>query len=258
MPILVESLIRGKNAPTCVRVNTTVREAVRLMYANDFSQLPVLDNRGHVVGLFTDAALTQILSSNDPKIYLNDSVSKWKTRDAEVVGMKREIFDVAKHLAHARAVVVAQDDHKVVGIVTDYDIAVFMAEWSYGFTLVEDIEKKLRGYIVRVFPPAKLTAALFKAFGTDKQDSTKPGRQYDDMSLHDHVQFITYKDNWPEFAPYFGEKQAFTDLMQEVIPIRNQIMHFRGKLTHTQMKDLEKALNWLRNCPHVPMSPSEA
>jgi CBS domain-containing protein len=90
MPLLVDRLIRGKTPPLSVRVNTTVHEAVRLVYENDYSQLPVLDNRGHVVGLFTDAALTQILTSNDPKIYLNDSVSKWMTRNAEVVGVKKE------------------------------------------------------------------------------------------------------------------------------------------------------------------------
>lgn len=253
MPMTVDDLIANREL-TWVAQGTPVRDAVKLMVDRDYSQVPVIDSRGSVLGLFTERRLAQEANQGSITYVLDGPVEQFIERPPVVIGRTRSVYEVAALLSRVCGVVVAEN-HKAIGIITDYDIAAFLVQWSEGLALAEDIEKRLRGYIEHVFTtPHALNAALHAAFGHDRKDMSKPGKAYDELTLHDHGQFITSDDNWPRFEPYLQPKKLFTHYVELTRPIRNQIAHFRGTLTHEQLITLKNVPQWLERCPRVPTS----
>jgi CBS domain-containing protein len=247
----VGDLVRDQQL-TCVPKEMLVRDAINLMFEHDYSQLPIQDDDGRIVGLFTDRKLTQaVLMGLGCEIH-EWPVSQWMEEAPRVVPRNFGLYNAARLLKDTYALVVGEHG-KPVGIVTDTDIAVFLADWSRGLVLIEDIEARLREYIKRVFPTTQsLDTALHHAFGTARDDTNKPAKKCDELTLHDHVQLVITAHNWPRFEPYFRSKTAFTNLLNQAIPIRNQIAHFRGKLTPVQIAKLEAVVQFLARCPRVP------
>jgi CBS domain-containing protein len=252
MPKRVRDLIR-KQELAVVPSAATVREAVKLMFERDFSQVPVIDERGDLAGIFTEQVFTRALYLNAAASgFLESSVREWMVTMTERVHLGDSIYDIMPKLARTYAAIVIQND-KPLGIVTDYDIAAFLAQWSEGIALVEDIETRLRAFIVRVFPTENaMEAALYHTFNKHLKPEDKRFRTYGKLSMWEHVLLIETDANWPHFEPYFKPKATFHHILEPVDDIRNQIAHFRGDLTPAQLKTLQAAASWLERRPHVP------
>lgn len=257
MPRRVKDLIEMQKLEV-VHESASVRVAVKLMFENDYSQLPVRDDEEKLVGLFTEQNFTSILYFDAASGVLDTTVREWMLTMPPTTNPKMSIYDIMPVLAQHYAVVVVEHE-KPKGIVTDYDIAAFLAEWSEGIALVEDIETRLRVYIEKVLPTENgRQAALYRAFNKNREAGDPHIRTYDKLSFSEHVQLITTEgkdekdNNWKCFEPYFSPKSTFRHLLEPVDEIRNQIAHFRGTLTSAQLKTLRTAARWLESRPHVP------
>lgn len=250
MALTVGEVVRGHQITT-VRQDTLVRDAVTMMIDNDFSQLPVVDEQGRCIGLLTERKLTTAIMMGVGCHVVDAPVRQWMEQSVKIVNPNYSIYKAAQALTDTYAIVVGVDS-RPIGIVTDYDIAAFLAEFSQGLAHVEDIEKRLRGYIERIFPtPESRTVALFKAFGAHRDNANEPARAYEELTLREQTQLILAKGNWPSFEPYFGSKATFQSLLNQAARIRNQIAHFRGKLTPGQLAQLEATRDFLHGCPRV-------
>ena len=58
MLIPVGQLLEGRPPPTCIAQGASIKAALDLMMQNDFSQLPVVDADGRLVGLISEQAIT--------------------------------------------------------------------------------------------------------------------------------------------------------------------------------------------------------
>lgn len=251
MPPTVREVI-GNRGLVSVKADMTVREAIRLMVAGDYSQLPVLNGHGHVLGLFTERRLTQEVHQGTVSAIMDQPVRHFIDAPAKVVGPWRSIYDVASLLTETYAVVVIEDS-QAIGIVTDYDIATFLVGWSRGISLVEDIEKRLRSYIEHILPTNEARdAAIYQVIGHDRRDKTKPAKPYDELTLYEYKQLIISDEYWPRFEPYLGPRDLLIGYIEIARPIRNQIAHFRGTLTPDQLAALRNVHSWLERRPPVP------
>ena len=251
MPARVQELL-GDRHLTYISPDASVREAIEKMVRDDYSQVPVIGDEGHVLGMFTERRVSQEVRQGTITHILDMPASMFMERLTPVIGYKRSVYEVAKMLADTDAVVVA--DHGIaMGIVTAYDVAAYLASWSEGWALIEDIEKRLRGYIKHVFTTKNaLDAALHQAFGHDHQAPALPAKVYEDLTLHEHATLIKAEGNWPRFAAYFQDKTLFVKYMELARPIRNQLAHFRGQLTAEELVTLKNIQQWLESCPRVP------
>lgn len=247
----VERLLEQMERPLCVVRGTPVIEALRLMVEHDYSQLPVVDEEGDLVGIVSEQSFTRTyFHLNDQVSMLNLAVEYFQV-EACTLTPDRTLFDVIDRLKKEYAVVITED-RKPVGIVTNYDIAHFFRDISEGLILIEDIEVTLRGFIKHAFPKSRaLLAALMKAFGADRRESSRPAREYDRMTFIDHVQLITAEENWLKFEQVLGPKEYFRQMMQQVGDIRNQTVHFRGRPNAVQLDALKKASHWLEHRPRL-------
>lgn len=251
MPFSLRQLLAGRPAPVCAPRNMPVKEALDIMIGNNFSQLPVINQDGIFIGLVSDQRLLRDSYHLRSTIILDQRVGQCLT-PTEPLGLDDDLFKALDRLERASAVVVVEGG-KPVGILTDYDTTHFFREIAEGLIFIQDIELTLRQYIERAFPdePA-LKAALFIAFGVDRRDTSKPAKQYNDLTLGDHIQLIVTEQNWARFQQAFESKELFSGWLESARKIRNQLTHFRGQVSKTQLDALQRALNWISNCPKLP------
>src|SRR5690348_8382780 len=125
MPQTVGELIRGHRPLATVPFDATVRDAIEVMVEYGYNQVPVLDERGRVQGLFTQQALALAFHLDIASTFLDSPVEQFMERPGLVVGPSRSIFDVARLLRQQRVVVIGQQNAPI-GIITDHDIAVYL------------------------------------------------------------------------------------------------------------------------------------
>jgi CBS domain-containing protein len=240
----VEKLLKP-DKPICIRQDKTIREALHLMVANDFSQLPIVDVEGKLTGIISEKSIVRKYNLINGSVSLLDLTVDHCQTSAVTLPPSEDLFKALDQLKNVYAIVIV-DDREPQGILTDYDTTRFFRDIAGGLLLVEDIEVTLRKYIEAAFPEDNpMQAALMHAFGHNRQDATKPMFEYDKLSFAQHIQLITTERNWSKFKGIFEPKDLFTKIMDQVGDIRNQLAHFRERLDAVQQDALEQARSWL-------------
>ena len=244
-------LLLQKSEPTYICKDKTIREALQLMIANDFSQLPVVDAQNNLTGIISEQTIVRKYHLVNGNVSLLDLTVDHCQTPAVTLPSNEDLFKALDLLKDVYALIVV-DDGKPKGILTDYDTTHFFRDIAGGLILVEDIEVTLRKYIEAAFPDDNpMQAALFVAFGKNHQDQTKPAYEYHKLSFSQHIKLITTERNWPKFEGVFEPKKLFTTIMEKVGCIRNQLAHFRQRLDPVQQDTLEQARIWLASRPKL-------
>lgn len=245
----VQQLLEGKDAPVVVKRADKVSAALAVMVKNDYSQLPVVDSAGNLLGMITEQSIISTYYHTGGAVSIFDlTVDNCETKPY-TLPQDRDIFEALDLLESVYAIVIV-DGKRPQGILTAYDATHFFRDLSEGLILVEDIEVTLRQYIETVLSDENtMQAALLKAFRPDKQDPTKPGKEYDELSFGEHVQLIATEHNWEKFHTFLEPKEMFIRLMNQVGQVRNQLAHFRGRIEPIQYDALIRARDWLSSRP---------
>ncbi len=117
---------KAKNVQQLIAIDptTTVRQALDLFKANDISQLPVIE-KGRPVGTVVDNDLmSAVLEDN---AVLDTTVKKLMEPAFPVIGVGAPIEHAIDFLKKKDSAVLIEEDHKIVGILTRYDVIEYMA-----------------------------------------------------------------------------------------------------------------------------------
>jgi hypothetical protein len=250
----VEKLLPNKGQVVTVNHTETVRDALHKMVQHDFSQLPIVNDHGDLVGMISVETIARTYFHLGEK----ETLSVLPVQDCRerplTLTPEADLFEALDLLQKAYAIVIVEG-RKPIGILTNYDTIHFFRNITEGLLIVEDIETTLRQYIEAVFKQKnQMQAALMRAFKPDKQDSTRPARTYDKLNFHQHIQLITTEGNWSHFEPFFKPKNLFTHYMEGVNQIRNQLAHFRDEIDAIQADLLRLSRDWLEHRPKPPLS----
>lgn len=108
-----------------VLIGSSVEEAVRKMIEHDVECLPVIDSEGVLHGLITfrDIVTKAVLSRRDVR---DVKVEEIMSRNLVTCSPKSTILDVVKLMKnkHLRRIPVVDSDNKLLGLVTDFDLAI--------------------------------------------------------------------------------------------------------------------------------------
>ncbi|MEJ2710532.1 MAG: DUF4268 domain-containing protein [Anaerolineales bacterium] len=248
----VERLIQGRGKPLCVKQDQTVREALALMVENDYSQLPVQDEQGRLMGLISDEVINRRYYHLEAAVPLLDLSVDHCTTPVVTLRKDRDIFEALDRLKDVYAIVITDEDDSPIGILTDYDMAHFFRDLTEDLLIVEDIEISLRQIVQTVYTDEeRLNQALIHSFGESKQHPGEPNRSFERLSFGDLTRLITHPANWQGFERVFGHRELFDRLMNHVRQNRNQLAHFRGQLDTLQHDVLKNAQNWLAARPKL-------
>jgi len=149
MLFTVQQLIADRPAPTIVGPEQTGLDALHLMIAHNYSQLPVVDDASRLVGLITGDSLLRAANN------LGVLPKELRVKDAQLkprtAGVDSDVFDLLDDLKAAAAVLIVDAAQQLVGIVTDYDAMEFLRRRAEDVMLVEDIETSLKDHIRAAF-----------------------------------------------------------------------------------------------------------
>lgn len=249
MAIQLKELIKGRGKPLCVEVNLSIRDALPKMIANDYSQLPLIDQYGKLAGIITEKTILKTYLEFSDTFSLDIPVNSFSTF-AEKMSAEDELPLALDRIKNAEVIVIVDEMNRPIGILTDYDTNLFLRNLYEVYTLLEDIELKLTNLIEAILQTDEMkTTALFKAFKPDRRDQTKPAKQWNDLSLHEKVQLITAEGNWNKFEATLNPKNFFVDRIEKVGKIRNGLMHFQGKPNSAEYQTLKNVAEWAKLLP---------
>jgi cystathionine beta-synthase len=116
---------KSRNMPQLVAVDpiTTVRKALDLIKEHDVSQLPVIE-KGHPVGTIID---NEIMSAVlEDRTLMDSPVSKIMSPPYPLIGAGSPLEHAVDHLKARDSAVLIEEDHKIIGILTRYDVIEFL------------------------------------------------------------------------------------------------------------------------------------
>ncbi|MBX7132748.1 MAG: CBS domain-containing protein [Fimbriimonadaceae bacterium] len=256
MPYPIKNIIEGNSKPLTTSIEESAATALELMVEHDYSQLPVVDQAGVLVGMVSSESIlrsVRAFKQLPEHLRVQDCYKKVSAylEDAE-------LFDVLTGLEDDAAVVITDGEGRVSGIVTDFDTARYFRQRAENAMLVEDIEVTIREYITLAFPNRSTIAAddfacaIEQAKIPDQELIPKATAQgakgFEDLNFSQYVSMWLCKDRWPQYAPVVSvDRLAIGKMLNRVRLIRNKIAHFRGDVTNAESADLTTCRDWLQN-----------
>lgn len=251
----VKKLLADRGKPLCVYQTETVRDALVKMIANEYSQLPILDDDDRLVGVISERVITRTMHFVDEQTSVLSLPVTDCQEDATVINADSDVTE-ALDILQNKAVLFIVEQEKPIGIITDYDSTHFFRDLYEGLLLVQDIELMLRQLIESVLnQPEVMNQALINAVGSDKKDPSQPRKQFNQFTFGNYVYFVIDEENWTLFEKMFKPQPMFFQYMEQVRVIRNQLAHFRGKLDDVDYKLLYQVRTWLENRPRPVKRP---
>lgn len=201
-----------------IRVNPedSIRKAITLMLAHDFSQLAVMTNDRELKGAISWKSIGSRLSQGKQPQKVSEVMEP-----ASEVPDTASLFEATKKIIETDYVFVrSMTDRKIIGIVTATDLSEQFQKLSEPFLLLGRIENQIRQIISR-FDVEKLRAACHDGDPDRKAKVTKAS----DLTFGEYLRLLQREENWNEL-PFFACRTTFCKELDEVRELRNEIMHF--------------------------------
>lgn len=141
MPYPVSNLIEGRGDPISVKKNESISKTLSTMLEKDYSQLPVLDDQDHILGMVTYKNILRALKYYQAD--LNELVVANAIESADKFDLEDDIFDILPSLQDNNAVLITGLDERLIGIVTNYDTTEYFRKRSEDLMVIEEIELQL-------------------------------------------------------------------------------------------------------------------
>ena len=254
MPYSVEHLIENQGNVTVIRKTDTISSALDLMIEHDFSQLPVVDENGVLLGMVTYESIMRAARS------FNTKPDQLLVRDATVNApfhyREDDLFDLLDELKATNAVVIIEPKGCVTGIVTAYDSSGFLRNRTEDLMHIEDIEFIIKELIKRThvyekegLGPDRLPVTMVEPSGQhSKETGSKKTKAFEELNLGDYINLLMSRDIWKFCAPILNvEKESLYDLLVRIRQTRNDLAHFRSEISPRSREELKYCANWLRN-----------
>ena len=130
--------------PRCVTLETPISEVAELMESEDIGSLPVLEGE-QLAGMVTDRdiVIRAIAKGKDPR---GMPVREVASREPVTVYAEDDLSSALKKMAseQVRRLPVVDDDNRLIGVLSQADVAIEAKEKSVG-EMVEEISKSPTG-----------------------------------------------------------------------------------------------------------------
>lgn len=242
MSVTVQDLIADKVKPVCISDDAMAVEALRLMMAHDYSQLPIVNDSDELVGMVTSDSVARALNLLALKIEdLKVSNALHQTKRYK---LDSDISDLLDGLRDAYAVPVVDNFNRVIGIVTNYDTAEYFRGRAEDMMLVEDVETMLKDCI-RIDlitqqgqkDDSELNAKISDDVGT---------KTFAEMTFSDYSILFIHGTRWGKFSQHLDlDRDSCRRMLKQVNDVRNDLFHFRTDISAERRYSVEYCRNWL-------------
>jgi CBS domain-containing protein len=204
----------ARSAPTSVKPNASLHEAMTLMLARNFSQLPVMTNERDVKGVISWASIGSRLAANKNGLEVRSYMNAHQEIDVSA-----SLFAGIRIIAEHDYVLVRAAGNLISGIVTASDIALQFEEISKPFLLLAEIENHIRALIAKKLTMADIKSACGEEFLPANFS------QVHELTFGNCVRILEWTDNWAKISLSMDRK-TFCAELSVINKIRNDVMHF--------------------------------
>ena len=207
-------LASANRAPAYVSPDAALREAVTLMLAKDFSQLPVMTSLREVKGMISWRSIGSRFSMGSDGQAVRDFMEEHREVTKET-SMFEAIALISKH----DCVLVRDAEKRICGIVTTADLSDQFGQLSEPFLILGDIENCIRSFLDGRFTVEELGSVR------DEGDTEREIGSVHDLTFGEYLRLIENPDRWDKLCLHVHRK-VFTKQLDRVRVIRNEVVHF--------------------------------
>ena len=226
MEVGVKSVARDKE----------IQYATTVMMAQNYSQLPIMQNERDVEGLISWKSIGTTYAQDEKPEFVRDCMAP----PPDVIHENDSIFDLIDAVRSDEVALIRNQEQKIVTLFTASDLADLYKDLSQPFIYLGEIEHRIRALLVKgQFPQEQLESVI------DVKDNRTIERP-DDLTFGEYRRIMENPECWDAIG--LGvDRQVFIDRLEEIRIIRNSVMHFDPDgLTLQQIQELETFINFLR------------
>ena len=221
-----------------VSAEITVAHAIQLLIDKRFSQFPVQDAGGKIIGVFSYRSV-------------GARIFQLRDRGPSVSGLPvgeclepARFLDPEAYIDTSNAADFREDDYilvgspeKIVGILTVADVFSRLNDFAEAFVLIHEIEVSLRRLIQEVLGTDGLSQVLNDLNSQKRSQGVqiKPLRDINECTFSHYKEIITDRSKWSEFQKHFplASRELLNAEISSVNDKRNEVFHFRKKITRS-------------------------
>jgi len=228
--------------PLSISRDATLEKAYHLMWKNDFSQLPVMNNDREILGIISWQSIAKgLIAKKD-----SNSVKDFMTHDYKILAEDTPLFEAIKEVIRTEMIFVRSKENKIQGPVTPFDLNEEFMEQIEPFILLEQIEN-----FIRLILHDKIVLQDILKLLTIT-DTSRKIELISDLTFGEYQRIIENGDNWDLLGLPFI-KSDFTNELDEIRKIRNGVMHFHpDKISEHDLNTLRKMskflMDYCKNC----------
>lgn len=211
----VSGLAAANKPPLSVKPDAPLSEAITLMLANRYSQLPVMTTEREVKGVVSWPSVGTRLALGKGGDHVRDMMDPHQEIHADAP-LIQAIPIIAEH---QYVLVRNAADHRISGIVTATDLSLQFHQLTEPFLVLGDIENHLRRIIATKFSPEELTACR------NPVEGARPVNRAEDLTFAEYLTLLGNSDRWARLN-LAVDRHAFCAQLARIREIRNAVMHF--------------------------------
>lgn len=210
----ISKLAAANNQPVSIAPDTPLREAVTIMLANDYSQLPVMTGERDVKGIVSWSSIGSRLALGKTGMWAREVMDPHQEIRSDA-----SIFQAIPVIVQYQYVVIRSGDNRIIGIVTASDLSLQFQQLAEPFLLLGEIENHVRRIINDCFSAAELMAVR------DPSDTDRHIEQVSDLAFGEYIRLLERPDRWNKLNLPI-DRVTFCKQLDRVRDIRNDVMHF--------------------------------
>lgn len=230
----------------CVPSEATIGEALRLMMQHQLGQLPVIDERGQLVGMISaDAILSTLYYSKGSAPILNLPVNHCQD-EAKGIDVDCDFIVALQQLngqggLSAASLAVTQDC-RPIAIFSQHDLTAICQIMLEAHALLQSIAASLRSYV---------HAALREKNATGPLVTSQPSSVIEALNLCQLINLINDDGLWPFLEDTLAPRSLFAQWMIQVCDLSQRIWDEHGQIDGTHIVVLRRIQAWLNNRPKL-------
>lgn len=207
--------LRSANTPPIsVKPQQKVAEAVTIMLANDFSQLPVMDGEREVKGIISWTSIGSRFALGVQFAEVRECMDR-----SHEISADKSFFEAINDIVANQYVLIRDSSNKIAGIVTTSDLSLQFRQLAEPFLLLGEVENHVRRMIER----GKFTAGELQECCDPETKRTVSGPH--NLSIGEYIRLLENPKRWSQLRLEI-DRRIFIDGLERVRHIRNEVMHF--------------------------------
>lgn len=271
------ALLPKDQQPLVLDGSTPVGDAIERLVDNGFSQVPVTDKAGRIIGVFTWQSFGKRVSDlrsatiKPIELSIRDAMERPRFIDPNVY------IDTETDWGDIDHVLVGTDE-KLVGILCISDVLGRLNDFAEAFVLLYEIEHEIRDLIRNLYDDGELAnvlEAMMASLNRPAAEAVEELKQVieergtipavgkairllrsgvsgrveclEDFTFAQYRTLICREANWPRFEPVFDTRRELLNAdFGEINELRNIVFHFRRGITPKDTDRLRRFRDRLR------------